>query len=106
MESTAEDTHLGGEDVDNWMVNHLIAEFKCECKKNIKENKKAVCHLRTACEHAEHSLSSSTQASIEVDLLYEVIDFYTSVTRAQFEESNADLFHATLDSVAKALWDA
>ncbi|ELK14459.1 Heat shock cognate 71 kDa protein [Pteropus alecto] len=106
MDSMAGDTHLGGEDVDNRMINRFIAEFKCKYKKDIRENKRAVYHLCTACERAEHSLSSNTQASIEVDLLYEEIDFYTSVTHAQFEELNADLFHGTLDSVVKALWDA
>ncbi|MCV4566302.1 Hsp70 family protein, partial [Escherichia coli] len=62
--------------------------------------------LRTACERAKRTLSSSTQASIEIDSLYEGIDFYTSITRARFEELNADLFRGTLDPVEKALRDA
>ena len=106
VKSTAGDTHLGGEDFDNRMVNHFIAEFKCKHKKGISENKKAVRRLRTACEHAKHTLSSSTQATIEIDSLCEGIDFYTSITRARFEELNADLFHGTLDPVEKALRDA
>uniref|UniRef100_A0A8C7BZ18 Heat shock cognate 71 kDa protein n=1 Tax=Neovison vison TaxID=452646 RepID=A0A8C7BZ18_NEOVI len=106
VKSTAGDTHLGGEDFDNRMVNHFIAEFKCKHKKDISENKRAVRRLRTACERAKRTLSSSTQASIEIDSLYEGIDFYTSITRAWFEELNADLFRGTLDPVEKALWDA
>ena len=81
VKSTAGDTHLGGEDFDNRMVNHFIAGFKRKHKKDIRENKIAVCCLRTACKQAKCILSSSTQASIEVDSLYEGIDFYTSVTR-------------------------
>ncbi|KAH0513612.1 Heat shock cognate 71 kDa protein [Microtus ochrogaster] len=75
-------------------------------KKDISENKRAVRCLRTACERAKHTLSSSTQASIETDSFYEGIDFYTSITRARFEELNADLFQGTLDPVEKALRDA
>uniref|UniRef100_A0A2K6PP65 Uncharacterized protein n=1 Tax=Rhinopithecus roxellana TaxID=61622 RepID=A0A2K6PP65_RHIRO len=106
VKSTAGDTHLGGEDFDNRMVNHFIAEFKRKHKKDISENKRAVRRLRTACERAKRTLSSSTQASIEIDSLYEGIDFYTSITRARFEELNADLFRGTLDPVEKALRDA
>uniref|UniRef100_A0A2K5KKS4 Heat shock protein family A (Hsp70) member 8 n=1 Tax=Cercocebus atys TaxID=9531 RepID=A0A2K5KKS4_CERAT len=80
--------------------------FKCKHKKNISENKRAVRSLHTACEHAKHILSSSTQASIEIDSLCEGIDFYTSSAHAQFEELNTDLFHSTLDPTEKALQDA
>uniref|UniRef100_A0A8C6MW81 Heat shock cognate 71 kDa protein n=1 Tax=Mus spicilegus TaxID=10103 RepID=A0A8C6MW81_MUSSI len=86
VKSTAGDTHLGGEDVDNRMVNHFIAEFKQKHKKDIRENKRAVHRLRTACKWAKCILSSSTQASIEIDSLYEGIDFYTSVTRSQIHD--------------------
>uniref|UniRef100_A0A673UCK9 Heat shock cognate 71 kDa protein n=1 Tax=Suricata suricatta TaxID=37032 RepID=A0A673UCK9_SURSU len=106
VKSTAGDTHLGGEDFDNRMVNHFIAEFKCKHKKDISENKRAVRCLHTACERAKRTLSSSTQASIEIDSLYEGIDFFTSITHARFEELNADLFRGTLDPVEKALRDA
>ena len=88
------------------MVNHFIAEFKRKPKKDISENHRAVCHLHTAWERNKRTPSSSTQASIEIDSLYEGIDFYTSITHAQFEELSADLFHGTLDPVEKALWDA
>uniref|UniRef100_A0A672ZDZ2 Heat shock cognate 71 kDa protein n=1 Tax=Sphaeramia orbicularis TaxID=375764 RepID=A0A672ZDZ2_9TELE len=100
------DTHLGGEDFDNRMVNHFIAEFKRKYKKDISDNKRAVRRLRTACERAKRTLSSSTQASIEIDSLYEGVDFYTSITRARFEELNADLFRGTLEPVEKSLRDA
>ncbi|MCI4388293.1 hypothetical protein PGIGA_G00084000 [Pangasianodon gigas] len=106
VKSTAGDTHLGGEDFDNRMVNHFITEFKRKHKKDISDNKRAVRRLRTACERAKRTLSSSTQASIEIDSLYEGVDFYTSITRARFEELNADLFRGTLDPVEKALRDA
>ncbi|KTG43693.1 hypothetical protein cypCar_00037901 [Cyprinus carpio] len=106
VKSTAGDTHLGGEDFDNRMVNHFISEFKRKYKKDISDNKRAVRRLRTACERAKRTLSSSTQASIEIDSLYEGIDFYTSITRARFEELNADLFRGTLDPVEKSLRDA
>uniref|UniRef100_A0A7N6AT76 Heat shock protein family A (Hsp70) member 8b n=1 Tax=Anabas testudineus TaxID=64144 RepID=A0A7N6AT76_ANATE len=100
---------LGGgtfDDFDNRMVNHFISEFKRKYKKDISDNKRAVRRLRTACERAKRTLSSSTQASIEIDSLYEGIDFYTSITRARFEELNADLFRGTLEPVEKALRDA
>ncbi|XP_072887714.1 heat shock 70 kDa protein 1-like [Hemitrygon akajei] len=106
VQSTAGDTHLGGEDFDNCMVNHFIEEFKQKYKKDISQNKRAVRRLQTACERAKRTLSSSTRASIEVDALFEGIDFYTSITRARFEELNSDLFRGTLEPVEKALRDA
>jgi len=106
VKSTSGDTHLGGEDFDNRMVNHFVQEFKRKHKKDIAENKRALRRLRTACERAKRTLSSSTQASIEIDSLYEGIDFYTSITRARFEELCADLFRGTLEPVEKALRDA
>nr|ABJ97377.1 heat shock protein 70 [Pteria penguin] len=106
VKSTSGDTHLGGEDFDNRMVNHFIQEFKRKHKKDISDNKRAVRRLRTACERAKRTLSSSTQASVEIDSLYEGIDFYTSITRARFEELNADLFRGTMEPVEKSLRDA
>ncbi|GAA52730.1 heat shock 70kDa protein 1/8, partial [Clonorchis sinensis] len=99
VKSTAGDTHLGGEDFDNRMVSHFIQEFKRKHKKDISDNKRAVRRLRTACERAKRTLSSSAQANIEIDSLYEGIDFYTSITRARFEELNADLFRGTQPGV-------
>jgi heat shock 70kDa protein 1/2/6/8 len=106
VKSTAGDTHLGGEDFDNRMVNHFIDEFKRKTKKDISSNKRAIRRLRTACERAKRTLSSSAQANIEIDSLHEGIDFYTSITRARFEELCSDLFRGTLDPVEKALRDS
>merc|ERR1711944_272287 len=106
VKSTAGDTHLGGEDFDNRMVDHFVTEFKRKHKKDITGNKRALRRLRTACERAKRTLSASAQASIEIDSLYEGIDFYTTITRAWFEELCADLFRGTLEPVEKALRDA
>merc|ERR1712158_29544 len=92
VKATAGDTHLGGEDFDNRMVDHFVNEFKRKHKKDMTGNKRALRRLRTACERAKRTLSASAQASIEIDSLFEGIDFYTSITRARFEELNADLF--------------
>lgn len=106
VKATAGDTHLGGEDFDNRMVNHFMEEFKRKHKKDISQNKRALRRLRTACERAKRTLSSSSQASIEIDSLYEGMDFYTSITRARFEELCSDLFRGTLEPVEKALRDS
>jgi len=106
VKSTAGDTHLGGEDFDNRMVNHFVQEFNRKHKKDLSSNPRALRRLRTACERAKRTLSSSSQASIEIDSLFEGIDFYTSITRARFEELCADLFRGTLEPVEKALRDA
>jgi len=106
VKSTAGDTHLGGEDFDNRMVTHFVQEFKRKYKKDMATNKRALRRLRTACERAKRTLSSSAQASIEIDSLFEGVDFYTSITRARFEELNADLFRSTMEPVEKAIRDA
>ena len=106
VRSTAGDTHLGGEDFDNRMVNYFIQEFKRKNKKDISNNPRAVRRLRTACERAKRTLSSSTQANLEIDSLFEGIDFYSTITRARFEELCGDLFRATMEPVEKALRDA
>ena len=106
VKATAGDTHLGGEDFDNRLVNHFVQEFKRKYKKDITENKRALRRLRTDCERAKRTLSSSAQASIEIDSLFEGTDFYTSITRARFEEMCSDLFRGTLDPVEKSLRDA
>ena len=106
VKSTAGDTHLGGEDFDNRMVDHFVNEFKRKHKKDISSNKRALRRLRTACERAKRTLSSAAQANIEIDSLFEGIDFYTSITRARFEELCSDLFKGTLDPVEKALRDS
>ena len=106
VRSTAGDTHLGGEDFDNRMVKHFVAEFRRKHHKDISNNPRALRRLRTACEKAKRILSSSTEASVEIDALYEGIDFYSKLTRARFEELCIDLFRSCLEPVEKALRDA
>jgi L1 cell adhesion molecule like protein len=106
VRATAGDTHLGGEDFDNRMVNHFTQEFQKKYKKDMTKSARAVRRLRTACERAKRTLSSATNASIEIDSLYEGVDFYTSITRARFEEMCMDLFRSTLEPVEKVLRDA
>jgi len=106
VKSTAGDTHLGGEDFDNRLVDHFVKEFQRKHKKDISGNKRALRRLRTACERAKRTLSASAQANVEIDSLFEGVDFYTSITRARFEELCADLFRGTLEPVEKALRDA
>merc|ERR1712107_195972 len=106
VKSTAGDTHLGGEDFDNRMVDHFVQEFKRKHKKDLTGNKRALRRLRTACERAKRTLSASAQANIEIDSLFDGIDFYTSITRARFEELCSDLFKGTLEPVENAMRDA
>ena len=106
VKATAGDTHLGGEDFDSRMVNHFISEFKRKNKKDISNNNRALRRLRTACERAKRTLSSSTNASIEIDSLYEGIDFYSSITRAKFESLCDDLFRGCLKPVDKVIVDS
>lgn len=104
--STAGNTHLGGEDFDNRMVDYFVSDFKQKNKKDLKTNPKSLRRLRTACERAKKTLSSATQANIEIDSLFEGIDFYSRITRAKFEELCMDLFRSCLDPVETALKDA
>lgn len=106
VKSTAGDTHLGGEDIDNRMVQYYLEEFKRRNKIDISSNKRALRRLKTACERAKRILSSSTQTNIEIDSLSDGIDLYISLTRAKFEELNNDIFRRTLEPVEKAIKDA
>uniref|UniRef100_A0A914M549 Heat shock protein 70 n=2 Tax=Meloidogyne TaxID=189290 RepID=A0A914M549_MELIC len=106
MSSRLLETHFGGEDFDNRMVNHFVAEFKRKHKKDLATNPRALRRLRIACERAKRTLSSSTQASIEIDSLFDGIGFYTNINRARFEELCADLFRSTMDPVEKSIRDA
>ena len=106
VKATAGDTHLGGEDFDNRLVNHFVTEFKRKHKKDLSTNARALRRLRTACERAKRTLSSAAQTSIEIDSLFEGIDFYTSITRARFEELCQDLFRGTMEPVERVLRDA
>ena len=106
VKATAGDTHLGGEDFDNRLVNHFVQEFKRKYKKDITGNARALRRLRTAAERAKRTLSATAQTTVEIDSLYEGVDFYTTITRARFEELNMDLFRKCMEPVEKCLRDA
>ncbi|KAJ6537547.1 heat shock protein 70 [Mycena vulgaris] len=97
-------SHLGGEDFDNRLVNHFAQEFKRKNKKDLSSNLGALRRLRTAYERAKRTLPSAAQ-TIEIDTLFESINFFTSLTRARFEELFQDLFRSTLEPVGKVLRD-
>lgn len=106
VRSTAGDTHLGGEDFDQRIMDFLLREFLKKHKVDLSSNKRALRRLRTACEKAKCTLSSSSKASIEIDSLHEGVDFSTVLTRARFEDLCADLFRNCLVPVEKVLKDA
>ncbi|KAK2976853.1 hypothetical protein RJ640_009304 [Escallonia rubra] len=106
VKATAGDTHLGGQDFDNRMVDHFVQEFKRKHKKDISGDPRALRRLRTASERVKRTLSSSVLANLGIDCLFEGIDFYTTITRARFEELNIDLFMNCLEPVESCLRDA
>ena len=103
MKATAGDTHLGVEDFDDRMVDFFLQEFKRKFKKDITDNNRSMRRLRTACERAKRTLSSSTVAQIEIDSLYDGIDFNSSITRARFEDINMDYFRKCMEPVEKVM---
>jgi len=106
VKATAGDTHLGGEDIDNRLVEHFVNEFKKKHKHDISSNPRSMKRLKTSCERAKRTLSSSATTSVELDSLYEGIDFNSTITRARYEELCADIFKRVLDPVEKVLRDA
>ena len=106
VKSTAGDTHLGGEDFDNRMVEHCCQEFKRKHNIDIKGQHRSLRRLRTACERAKRTLSNQTQAHIEIDSLYDGFDFNTTITRAKFEEINMDFFKKCMEPVEQAIKDS
>jgi heat shock 70kDa protein 1/2/6/8 len=106
VKATAGNTHLGGEDFDNRMVEFCAADFKKKNGVDIKGNNRALKRLRIACERAKRTLSASTQASIEIETLADGIDYFTTITRAKFEELNMDYFRGCIDPVEKVLRDS
>jgi len=106
VKATAGDTHLGGEDFDNRMVDHFVEEFKKKNRKDLATNQRALRRLRTACERAKRTLSSSTQAHIEIDSLFDGIDFNSVITRARFEDLNMGQFKRCMEPVEKCLKDS
>jgi L1 cell adhesion molecule like protein len=106
VKATAGDTHLGGEDFDNRMVDYFLQDFKRKYRKDMSENQRSLRRLRTACERAKRTLSSSTQAHIEIDSLYDGIDFNSTITRARFEDLCMDYFKKCMDPCEKVLRDS
>merc|ERR1712176_184714 len=104
--ATAGDTHLGGEDFDNRMVDFFLQDFKRRHRKDMSQNQRSLRRLRTACERAKRTLSSSTQAHIEIDSLFDGIDFNSTITRARFEDLNMDYFKKCVAPIEKVLKDA
>ncbi|TXT14612.1 uncharacterized protein COLE_00805 [Cutaneotrichosporon oleaginosum] len=106
VKATAGDTHLGGEDFDQTLLDHFKTEFKRKNKLDISDDPRALRRLRSACERAKRTLSSVTQTTVEVDSLYQGVDFSSNITRARFEEINAVAFKSTLEPVEKVLKDS
>jgi heat shock protein 1/8 len=106
VKATGGDGHLGGEDLDNRMVQHLMQEFKKKHKIDIQDNHRAMRRLKTACEKAKRTLSSSATAMMEIDALADGVDFNYSMTRAKFEDLCGDIFRRAMDPVEQVLRDA
>ncbi|OMO86704.1 Heat shock protein 70 family [Corchorus capsularis] len=104
--ATSGDTHLGGEDFDHRVMDYFIKLIKKKYNKDISKDNKALGKLRRKCERAKRALSSQHQVRIEIESLFDGVDFSESLTRARFEELNMDLFKKTLGPVKRALEDA
>jgi L1 cell adhesion molecule like protein len=90
--ATSGNLHLGGGDFDNRLVEWCMADFKKKSGLDITGNTRAIRRLRTACERAKRTLSSVTEACLEVDNLTQGIDYIATINRAKFEELNMDYF--------------
>ena len=106
VKATAGNTHLGGEDFDNILVDYFVKEFKRKTKQDCTKSKRSMRRLRTQCERAKRTLSAAARANIEVDSLYDGIDFASSITRDRFEELCMPLFRRSLEPITKVLQDA
>ena len=106
VKATAGDTHLGGEDFDNRLVDYFVQEFKRKFRKDLGDNQRSLRRLRTASERAKRTLSSSTQAHVEIDSLFDGVDFNSVITRARFEDLNIDYFRKCMEPVEKVLRDS
>ncbi len=106
VKGTGGDTHLGGSDIDNSLVQYLGEEFNKKNKKNVFENKKAISRLKAAAERAKRTLSSSATANIEIDALMDGVDFYMNITRAKLENICSSFFKRCLDPLETVLKDA
>lgn len=103
---TSPDTHLGGEDFDQRLMDYCISQFKRQSGIDVSDDKRAVQRLRRQCEMAKRTLSTQTSASIDCDALANGLDFTTTISRAKFEELNLDLFKKTMIPVTQVLKDA
>lgn len=104
VKATSGDTHLGGEDFDNRLVEFCAEDFKRKNRgKDMSKNQRALRRLRTQCERAKRTLSSSTQATIEIDSLFDGVDYSCTITRARFEELCMDLFRKCIAPVETVL---
>ena len=106
VKATAGDTHLGGEDFDQIIMQHFIQEFKRKHKGDLTENKRSMRRLKTACERLKRNLSSSSTANLEIESLYEGIDFFSNMSRAKFESLCMHLFQKCMNPVQKVLQDS
>ena len=106
VKATSGDTHLGGEDFDDNLLKYFANEFKRKTKQDMMESKKSIAKLKKECERVKRSLSSATQAHLEIDSLYDGLDFNSTITRAKFEQLNMSLFQKCLKSVEQVLMDS
>jgi len=104
--ATSGDTHLGGEDFDRRVMDHMVAVFKKKTGKDPSKDKKAVQKLRREVERAKRQLSSSHQKRIEIEAFFDGKDLSETLTRAKFEELCLDLFKSTVSPVKKVLKDS
>ncbi len=104
--ATSGDCHLGGEDIDNRLLQFFIKDFKRKYSKDLSSNARSVKRLKVSCERLKRTLSNASQSSIELESLYEGIDYFSSMSRAKFEELNSDLFRKTLKYVENVLRDS
>ena len=106
VKATGGDTHLGGSDIDNLIVDYLCDEIKKKMKKNVRDNARAMKRLNIAAEKAKKNLSSSATTTIEVDSLFDGQDFTTQLSKAKFEQLADPIFKRTLDPLNRLLQDA
>ena len=106
VKATGGDTHLGGEDIDNKIVNYVIEEFKKKHKIDLTDNKKAIRRIKTVSERAKRTLSSSVQTTIELDSIYDGIDLNISLSRAKLESLCSDIFNRILNPIDLVIKDA
>ena len=104
--TTYGDTHLGGEDFNDRLVDHFVRDFKQINGKNLSGDAQALHHLRSACEHAKRALSSTTHTTLNIESIYEGVDFNAPITRVKFEELCDDLFNRIIPPLEKLLQDS